>query len=359
MWFATPGGLSAFSKGHWQAYGTGEGLPSDNVNCLLEDSTGVLWAGTTAGLAFRGPKGFQVPVALPSALGSAVLGLAEDRFGWFWIATANHVLRVNRDKLRLGALSEGDIREYGLTDGLRGLEGVKRHRSVVSDPEGRIWFSLNRGISVVDPARLTRNSAPAIPHVQAIMADGNPVSLNGAVHISGAPRRITVDFTGLSLSVPQRVRFRYRLEGFDHGWSEPSSVREAVYTNLPPRSYRFRLVASNPDGVWNSNEAAVAFDVDPLFWQTWWFRAICHGRFCRGLPGCLPLPSAPACRTPQSSSRGEACRTNPDRTRTARYFAARFSQRLDASPCGGGLLSPRIAGQADPHARPAANGTSD
>ncbi len=279
MWFATPGGLSAFSKGHWQAYGTGEGLPSDNVNCLLEDSTGVLWAGTTAGLAFRGPKGFQVPVALPSALGSAVLGLAEDRFGWFWIATANHVLRVNRGKLRLGALSEGDIREYGLTDGLRGLEGVKRHRSVVSDPEGRIWFSLNRGISVVDPARLTRNSALAVPHVQAIMADSNPVSLNGAVHISGAPRRITVDFTGLSLSVPQRVRFRYRLEGFDHGWSEPSSVREAAYTNLPPRSYRFRLVASNPDGVWNSNEAAVAFDVDPLFWQTWWFRAIVMAAF--------------------------------------------------------------------------------
>jgi len=272
MWFATPTGLSALGKGGWKTYTTKDGLPSEAVNCLLEDSEGLLWIGTAAGLAFRSPRGFEASAGVPAALREQVLGLAEDKFGSIWIATSNHVLRVNRDKLLRGALADGDVREYGLADGLRGVEGVKRHRSVVTDAEGRIWFSLNKGISVVDPARLRSNSAPAIVHIQAISADGKPVGLQGAIHIPGGRQRITFEFAGLSLSVPERVRHRYRLEGFDQGWSEPAAAREAVYTNLPPGPYRFRVIASNPDGVWSGNEGVVGFDVEPLFWQTWWFR---------------------------------------------------------------------------------------
>ena len=125
---------------------------------------------------------------------------------------------------------------------------------------------------MVDPARLMNNAAPAIAHVQAILADGQPIGLRGPIHIPGGHQRITFDFAGLSLSVPDRVRLRYQLEGFDRGWSEPTATRQAVYTNLPPASYRFRLIASNPDGVWSNQEADVGFAVEPLFWQTWWFR---------------------------------------------------------------------------------------
>jgi ligand-binding sensor domain-containing protein/signal transduction histidine kinase len=273
MWFATPDGLSELEKGRWRSYTSRDGLPSNDVNCLLEDSTGVLWTGTAAGLAFRGDVGFQLPVKAPPSLREQILGLAEDRFGSLWVATANHVLRVNRDRLLHGALAEGDLREYGLADGLRGVEGVKRHRSVMADSAGRIWFSLNRGISVVDPARLRSNSAPSIAHVETISADASHLRVQGAIHIPGGHRRIVFGYTGLSLSVPERVRFRYRLDSFDPGWSEPLATREAVYTNLPPGSYRFRVIACNPNGVWSGKEAAVAFDVDPLLWQTWWFRA--------------------------------------------------------------------------------------
>jgi len=272
MWFATPSGLSSLSKGHWEAYTPRSGLPSGNVNCVLEDSKGVLWVGTASGLAFRSTTGFQLPSGVPPSLRAQVLGLAEDRYGSLWIATSNQVLRVNREKLFQGTLGPGDTREYGLADGLRGLEGVKRHSSVVTDSTGRIWFSLNRGISVVDPARLTRNSAPAIVHVQTISADGIPVPMSGAVRIPAGHQRIIFGYSGLSLSVPDRVRYRYLLEGFDRVWSEPVANREAVYTNLPPGSYRFHVIASNPDGVWTTGEAAVGFQVDPLFWQTWWFR---------------------------------------------------------------------------------------
>ena len=281
MWFATPGGLSALSKGHWQAYTTNDGLPSDNVYCLLEDSTGVLWIGTADGLAFRTPKGIQVPGGAPALLREQILGLEEDRHGSLWVATSNHVLRVNRERLLGGKLSEGDLREYGLADGLRGAEGVKRDRSVIADRSGRIWFSLNRGMSVVDPARLVRNAAPAIVHVQSISADGKAVRLSGPVHIPRGHQRITFGYAGLSLSVPERVRFRYRLDRYDSGWSEPTAARETGYTNLSPGQYRFRVIASNPEGVWNSNEGAIAFEVDPLFWQTWLFRSgavlVCAG----------------------------------------------------------------------------------
>jgi signal transduction histidine kinase len=152
------------------------------------------------------------------------------------------------------------------------VEGVKRHRSVVTDLAGRIWFSLDKGISVVEPARLRSDSTPAIAQIQAILAGGRPIGTRAGIHIPGGRQRITFQYAGLSLSVPERIRFRYRLEGFDREWSDPGAAREAVYTNLPPGPYRFRVMASNPDGVWSENEAAVALEVEPLFWQTWWFR---------------------------------------------------------------------------------------
>jgi signal transduction histidine kinase len=94
----------------------------------------------------------------------------------------------------------------------------------------------------------------------------------GRVRIPAGRQRVTFSYAGLSLSVPERVRFRYRLDGFDHDWSEPVKTREAIYTNLGPGEYRFRVVASNADGAWNSAEAAINFEIEPVFWQTWWFR---------------------------------------------------------------------------------------
>jgi ligand-binding sensor domain-containing protein/signal transduction histidine kinase len=272
MWFATPSGLSALAKGRWHTYTPRNGLPSDNVDCLFEDSKGVLWVGTESGLAFLNSGTFQTPLQSPGLLQAQILGLAEDKYGWLWVTTSDHVLRVNRDKLWRGVLGEGDLREYGLADGLRGVQGVKRHKSVIADSEGRIWISLNRGISVVDPPRLTRNSAPAIVHIQGMSTDGVSVPLRSEVRVPGGHQRITFAYSGLSLSVPDRVRYRYQLEGFDRGWSDAGPGREAVYTNLPPGRYRFHVMATNPDGIWSTDEAAVAFVVDPLFWQTWWFR---------------------------------------------------------------------------------------
>lgn len=272
IWFATPAGVTAFSNGKWLSYKTADGLSSMNANCLLEDSQSVLWVGTSTGLAYKRGGVFRTATKTPASLREQVFGIAEDRLGWLWLATSNHVLRVRREGLLQGTLSDGDIREYGIADGLRGVEGVKRHQSVAKDHKGRIWFSLNRGISVVDPARLDASSLPAIPQIQGIAADGAAMGLEAVVRVPAGSQRIAVSFAGLSLSVPERVRFRYKLDGFDQTWGEALSAREAVYTNLGPGKYVFHVVASNPDGVWGKTEAAMTFDIAPFFWQSTWFR---------------------------------------------------------------------------------------
>ena len=257
MWFATPSGLSSLSNGQWKTYTTRDGLPSDRVNCLFEDSYGTLWIGTSGGLAVSVASRFHVPGTWPEVLRDPVFGLAEDKKGWLWIATSKHVLQVRRDKLARGALGASDVREYGTADGLLSSEGINRSRSVVADSEGRIWFSLGRGISVVDPSHMPDSSPPAIAHVEAVLADNRPINVTSPVRVPPSPKRIAIIYTALSLASPERIRFRYILDGFDRNWSAPVATREAIYTNLGPGSYRFRVIASNSSGMWN--EAGTSF----------------------------------------------------------------------------------------------------
>ena len=271
-WFATPNGLSSFAKGRWKTYSLHDGLPSENVNCLFEDSSGTLWIGTSKGIVFYDSGRFQVPDHEPDSLRGEIFGVSQDQKGWLWIAASGHIVRAKRDKIVGGVLDAADVREYGLADGLLSVEGVNRNRSVVADARGRVWFSTERGLSMVDASQITDETAPAMAHVESISADGNVIDIGSSVRVPASPRRITLGYTGLSLAAPERVRFRYFLEGFDHGWSEPTAAREAVYTNLGPGSYRFRVISSNSDGLWNGAEASMQFEVAPAFWQTWWFR---------------------------------------------------------------------------------------
>ncbi len=279
MWFGTPNGVSGMSQKGWHTYTGTDGLPSEDVNCLLQDSTRILWIGTAKGLAYLSDGHVQVPRDVPESLHAAIFGIEEDNNGWLWIATASKVLRLNRSSLVEGATGDADVREYELADGLESTEGVKRSRSVVSDAAGRIWFSLSSGLSVVNPSQITDKLVPALPHIEAITADNNTIDLATSVRIPPSPRRITFEYAGLSLAVPGRIRFRYFLEGFDRSWNQPVAAREAVYTNLGPGSYRFRLVASNSEGLWNGPETAIAVNVVPAYYQTYWFRFSCIAAF--------------------------------------------------------------------------------
>jgi ligand-binding sensor domain-containing protein/signal transduction histidine kinase len=271
MWFATPNGLNAFSNNQWRAFRVRDGLPSDNVSALLWDSSGVLWIGTASGLAFLRSGRIEPLSQAPSPLDEPVLGIAEDGKERLWIATSNHIFSAKRDRLLAGSFGDQDLRVYGTEDGLLGTEGVKRERSVIEDNSGRVWFSTNRGLSVIDPARAV-DLPPAIVQIKSVSVDGNSMDLTQPIVVPPGSHRVTFSYSGLTLSVPTRLRFKYKLDGFDRGWSEPVSTPEAVYTNLDSGSYRFRLLASNSEGLWNSVESALPIEIQPVFWKTWWFR---------------------------------------------------------------------------------------
>jgi signal transduction histidine kinase/ligand-binding sensor domain-containing protein len=275
MWFGTPNGLNSLSKGQWRVFQVGDGMPADNVNCLLSDSTGVLWIGTASGVAFLRSGRVQVPANEPAPLREQILGIAEDRAGRLWIATASHVLSAKRDYLLGNGSGSSDLREYGLEDGLHGTEGVRRQQSVFADAFGRVWFSLNRGLSVVDTTRASGSSAPAIVQIEELSSDGNSIALRQPVLIPPGTHRVTFSYSGLSLALPEHVRFMYKLDGFDKVWSEPVSAHEAVYTNLGAGSYRFHVIASNSDGVWNDRGVTLEFRVAPAWYEMSWFRVLC------------------------------------------------------------------------------------
>ncbi len=283
IWFGTPDGLTAKSANGWRTYRVADGLPSADIDCLFQDSSGVIWIGTAEGLAYFSDGQIHTLAAEPESFREPIFGIAEDKTGSLWIATADHVLQARRRASNDKQIT--DVREYGLADGLLGTEGVRRDKSLVVDSHGRIWFSTNRGLSVVNPARGTVNPTPALVQIEAVLADGIPLDLRTSPRVLAGREKITFRFVGLSLANEERVRYRYRLDDFDKSWSEPEVTREATYNNLAAGLYRFRVVASNSDGLWNSTEAAVDLKVEPQLWQTWWFRLVVV--LCAGLTALI------------------------------------------------------------------------
>lgn len=273
LWVGTPGGVSVLRGGASRTYGMQNGLPADEVTALLREGSGAgggMWIGTAKGLAFFSSDRMQSFPWAPDILHEPVLGLGKDPSGFLWIATQEHVLRVNPAKLLAGNLAATDVREYDRSDGLLSSQGARRSLSMLEDRSGRIWVSTRGGLAATDPADLARPSVPALVRVDSVLADGQIVSTQ-PLRVPASQRRVTLQFSGVSLPVPERVRYRYRLDGFDKDWSEPSTTREAVYTNLGPGSYSFHVVASNSDGVWNASDVSQSFWIEPAVWQTWWF----------------------------------------------------------------------------------------
>jgi signal transduction histidine kinase/ligand-binding sensor domain-containing protein len=272
MWFATPSGLSSFGRERWTTYGVGDGLPSENVNTLFEDGSKTLWLGTLRGIAYIRSGKIFVPQGMPPSLLDQICGIGEDGLGSLWITTSHGVLRVDRVKLLTGNLSSGEVREFGVSDGINDPSGIRRERSISTDSNGRVWLSTSSGIGSIGPARLQRIGVPTIVHIDRVVVDGEPHNLPGSVLVPPDSKRIVIEYAGLNLAAPDRVRFRFKLDGFDAEWNPPVTRKEAIYTNLGPGRYRFHVIASNADQVWNEAETGFSFQVEPTLQQTAWFR---------------------------------------------------------------------------------------
>jgi signal transduction histidine kinase/ActR/RegA family two-component response regulator len=204
--------------------------------------------------------------------------LVEDGLGNFWMSCNNGVFRVAiRD---LNAVADGRAQSlrcqaFGEADGMRNRECNGSSPGALRTRDGRIWFPTLGGLVVIDPAHIPTNRVPPPVTVERVVVNGKDLAASGALRLAAGAHKVEFHYTALSLSVPDRVQFHYRLEGFDPAWTEAGTDRVATYTNLPPGKYRFQVSACNEDGVWNPTGATLDFRLAPHFWQTWWFPTLC------------------------------------------------------------------------------------
>jgi PAS domain S-box-containing protein len=278
IFVGTSEGLATLKHNHWVVYAAHDGLPPGTIESLFADNSGTLWIGTIKGIAFLESGKVHVPLGAPKALYGEILGIAENE-GWLWVTTRDRVLRVRRRALLKQLFDDTDYREFGMADGLPSSEGVKRSYSVVKDDSGRIWFSLNQGISLLRPAAFETPAFPVTVRFDDMLVDGRPLEPGGQMHVPPGRHRLTLGYAGVCVSNPAGLRYRYRLEGVDSTWSEPTTSREIDYTNIAPGRLRFEVIARNPDGIWNSEQSTMSFVVEPAYWQTIWFRVLCAAAF--------------------------------------------------------------------------------
>lgn len=268
-------GLFVLEEGRFRHIGEAEGLPTRLVSKLRFDSRGDLWIGTANQGLYRMREGrfehFGTERGLPD---SVVAFTLEDTRGDLWVSTSRGISRLTRE--RIDAVADGRERSLapvvlGKADGLRSLEGSGGGFAPAGlrARDGRLWFSTLDGIVVVDPARLRLNPLPPQVTVEHVVLDEDRVDHgHGAVvEIPAGTRGIEIAYTAFSMLAPDRVRFRYRLTGFEAAWHEAGARRAAFYTNLPPDDYTFEVLAANNDGVWSRAPATLRLTVAPLWWQ--------------------------------------------------------------------------------------------
>jgi signal transduction histidine kinase len=165
------------------------------------------------------------------------------------------------------------VKTLGVLDGV--ISGIPAFVGAAHSPDGRLWFVNGESLQMIDPAHVLRNSVPPPVHIEQIIADRKSYPAVTAVRLPRLTRDIEIDYVALSFVAPQKVRFRYRLEGRDAAWQEPGTRRQAFYTDLRPGTHRFRVIACNDEGVWNEEGAALDFVIAPAFYQTAWFQSLC------------------------------------------------------------------------------------
>ncbi len=279
LWVGLDGGLARLSAGQVTTVGD---LAGAFVRALHVGEEGTLWVGTRGqGLARVRADRVDVFTAATGFHDDVVYQILEDGEGRLWMSCNKGIFSVHvqdLDDLARGAITTAPATVFGSSEGMKSIEcmggtqpaGVRRH-------DGTLWFPTTKGLAAIDPARLARNEVPPPVHVERVLFDGAPVDLRPAAPLELPPGRRELEFhyTGLSLVDPEQVGFRYRLDGYDDDWVDAGPRRSAFYTNLSPGSYRFEVIASNNDGVWNEESANVELYLRPAFHETPVFFAGC------------------------------------------------------------------------------------
>lgn len=279
IWVGTTAGLTLLRDGKLQNFSGEDGLPGSIVTAITQGQGDDIWAGVhNAGVSlFSDGRFYEINApGLPQEINA----LTVDPGGYLWLRSNRGVYRVSLQALRRCAVTNRTcaptIGRYGISDGMPSDELIGEGApSMWQADTGDLWFATRKGLAVAEPLHLPLNSVPPPVLVQRFTVDNieQPLTTH-PLQIPSGHRSFTFDYAALSYTMPSKVHYRYKLEGFDRDWIDVGGRRTAYYTSLPGHSYRFRVIAENNDGVWNDVGAELPFSVLPAFYLRWWFYAL-------------------------------------------------------------------------------------
>jgi ligand-binding sensor domain-containing protein/signal transduction histidine kinase len=279
LWIGTSGGLSRFKDGKFTNYTTEQGLSNNFVREIHETLDGTLWIGTYGGGLNRFKDGRFKPITTRDGLYDNVVSrILEDDRGNFWMSGNTGIFRVSRQELddfADGKRNAITTVAYGVPDGMPITEchgggqpaGWKAH-------DGTLWFPTLRGVVTFNPQRIPVSTIAPPVVIEQVLIDRHEQDLHQEINVPPGAADLEIGYTGLSFSTPERVRFRYRLEGLDDKWIEAGTRRTAYYSHVLPGRYRFMVMAANADGIWNTTVASLPLRIVPPFYRTAWFMTL-------------------------------------------------------------------------------------
>ena len=280
LWIGTmDGGLNRMSRSRVTTYSTEQGLRSNEVTAILCEDRHV-WVGTADGSLHlvRNDRVLNLPTRGGASSGHA-LQILDDLRGSIWMSGERGITRLERSELLKVANSNVDAataRVYDFRDGFGRWEfqGVSQS-SGIRRADGSLAFPSATGVVIVRTDAFVKSTVTPFVKILEVLADGRPIPIENDLVLPAGVDQLEVRYTATSLAVPSRVQFRYQLEGADASFVDAGQRRAAFYSNLSGGRYRFRVMATNSDGIWSSRMASLSWRVEPQFWETWWFYAVC------------------------------------------------------------------------------------
>jgi signal transduction histidine kinase/streptogramin lyase len=290
-WFGYGGGtIILLDQGNIQRVFRAEDSPVRGVRAINGRGRHI-WVGGELGLAFFDGKGFRRIIPADAEAFGLVMGVEETSDGSVWLAESRGVIQVPASEVQQARENSSYRVKYRVFDSFDGLPGAfadaqTASKVVIHGTDGKLWFFTSNGVAWIDPADISTNALPPPVLIQSVKANGRqPGSLTDLV-LPPRTTNLQIGYTALSLAVPERVRFRYRLEGVEKDWQDAGTRREAFYNRLGPGEYHFRVIACNNDGVWNEEGAHLDFKIAPAWYQTTWFYSMC-AVICLALLGAI------------------------------------------------------------------------
>lgn len=281
LWFGFSGNrLARLRGGELKRFTAEDGLQVGTVRCVHPVLGRHVWVAGSDGLAILQDGRIRMLATEDDTTLTGLSGLVETRDGDLWLAGATGISRIPAAEWRR-ALAEPDhlmaIERLDFLDGLPSLPHQLRPLPALAlANDGKLWLALTGGLAYLEPANWQLNRAAPTVQIRTVTANGVRHTPQGpALALPVGTTDLRIDFAAAALRIPERVQFRYRLEGYDARWQEGGARRDAAYTHLSPGPYRFRVRAANEDGVWGEREAVLSIDVPPAFWQTRWFVLLC------------------------------------------------------------------------------------